>query len=165
RTEFQPRGFVTQPTMAPGLAQPILYPGPRLTTMFGLSTTGVGGIFYLPFIATGPMGTKAGQYTTRSGFGQTTGTVLAQQTVGSGGQDFFTVMGSDARTALGAGNLSLVAGGLNFRTTLAGTTPYASFQKVKLTLAPPIPSLSPAGFVAAGVLMLLAVGYALRRRL
>src|SRR5262245_63676991 len=105
RTEFQPRGFVTQPTMAPGLAQPILYPGPRLTTMFGLSTTGVGGIFYLPFIATGPMGTKAGQYTTRSGFGQTTGTVLAQQTVGSGGQDFFTVMGSDARTALGAGNL------------------------------------------------------------
>ena len=111
------------------------------------------------------MGTKAGKYTTRYGFAQTTGTVLAQQTVGTGGQDFFTVMGSDARTALGAGNLSLVAGGLNFRTTLAGQTGDASFQKVTLTLAPPIPSLSPAGFAAAGALVLLAAGYAMRRRL
>src|SRR5262249_29452374 len=30
-----------------------------------------------------------------------------------------------------------------------GTTPYASFQKVNLTFAPPIPSLSPAGLAAA----------------
>ena len=66
--------------------------------------------------------------------------------------------------ALGAGNPSLVAGGLSFRTTLNGTTPYASFQKVKLTLAPPIPSLSPAGLAAGGALVLLAAGYALRRR-
>jgi hypothetical protein len=34
-----------------------------------------------------------------------------------------------------------------------------------MSLAPPIPSLSPAGFAVAGVLLLLAVGYALRRRL
>ena len=40
-----------------------------------------------------------------------------------------------------------------------------SFQKVKLTLAPPIPSLSPAGGVAAAALVLLAAGYAMRRRL
>jgi hypothetical protein len=133
--------------------------------MFGVTTTGSGPIFYLPTIATGPMGTKAGQYTTRYGFGQTTGTVLAQQTSGTGGQDFFTVMGSDARSALGAGNLSLVAGGLSFRTTLAGTTPYASFHKVTLTLAPPIPSLSPAGLAAAAALVLLAAGWALRRRI
>src|SRR5262249_11690171 len=93
------------------------------------------------------------------------GRVIAQQTIGTGGQDFFTAMGSDARTALGAGNLSVVAGGLSFRSTLAGTAPYASFHKGTLTLAPPIPSLSPAGFVAAAALVLLAVGWALRRRI
>src|SRR5262249_61002127 len=137
---------------------------PHLPAILGVCTPVPGTIFYLPFIATGPMGTKAGQYTTRYGFAQTTGSVLAQQTTGTGGQDFFTVMGSDARTALGAGNLSLVAGGLSFRTTYAGTTPYASFQKVKLTLAPPIPSLSPAGVVAGAALVLLAAGYAMRRK-
>ena len=86
-------------------------------------------------------------------------------TGGSGSQDFFTVMGSDARTPLAAGNLSLVAGGISFRKTLAGETPYASFQKVSLTLAPPTPSLSPAGLAAAAALVLLAAGWALRRRL
>jgi len=73
-------------------------------------------------------------------------------------------MGSDARTPLGAGTLSLVAGGLSFRTTTAGTTPVASFQKVKLTLGAPIPSLSPAGLAAAASLLLLAAGWALRRQ-
>jgi len=110
------------------------------------------------------MGTQAGQYTTRYGFGQTTGTAIAQQSTGTAGQDFFTVMGSDVRTALGAGNLSLVAGGLSFRTTQSGTTPYASFHKVTLTLGAPIPSLSPAGLAAAAALVLLAAGWALRRR-
>ena len=138
--------------------------GPKLTTMMGLSTTGSAPVYYFPQIATGPMGTQAGQFTTQYGFGQTTGTVIAQQTDGTGGQDFFTVMGSDARTPLGAGNLSLVAGGLSFRNTFAGQTPYASFQKVKLTLGAPIPSLSPAGIAAAVLLVLLAAGWALRRR-
>ena len=61
------------------------------------------------------------------------------------------------------GNLSLVAGGLNFRTNLAGRIGYASFQKVKLTLGAPIPALSPAGLAAAVALVLLAAGWALRR--
>jgi hypothetical protein len=91
--------------------------------------------------------------------------VFAQQTTGTAGQDFLSVMGSDARTPLGAGNLSLVAGGLSFRNTLAGQTPYASFQKVSLTLGAPIPSLSPAGLAAAAALVLLAAGWALRKRL
>ena len=124
---------------------------------------GSGPIFYLPAIGIGPMGTPVGQSTVRDGFGHTTGTVLVQNTVYS--WTFFTAMGSDARTALGAGNLSLVAGGLSVRTTLRGTTSFASFQKVKLTLAPPIPSLSPAGLAAAAALVLLAAGWALRRRL
>ena len=42
---------------------------------------------------------------------------------------------------------------------------YGSYHKVYLTLAPFVPSMSPAGAAAAGALMLLAVGYALRRRL
>src|SRR5262249_31477318 len=43
--------------------------------------------------------------------------------------------------------------------------PYGSFAKVKLTLGAPIPSLSPAGLAAAAALVVLAAGYALRRRL
>ncbi|HZO08530.1 MAG TPA: hypothetical protein VFC77_04065, partial [Myxococcota bacterium] len=63
--------------------------------------------------------------------------------------------------------LSLVAGGLVFQrnfTTPTGT-PRGAFDKVTLTLAPPIPSLSPAGVAAAGALVLLGAGYALRGRL
>ena len=58
----------------------------------------------------------------------------------------------------------LVAGGLSFRHEGTAPTPYASFQKVKLTLGAPIPSLSPAGLAAAVALVLLAAGWALRRR-
>ena len=50
---------------------------------------------------------------------------------------------------------------------ISGTPPkqmYASYDKVFLTLAPFVPSMSPAGAAAAGALMLLAVGYAMRRR-
>jgi hypothetical protein len=166
RSVFLPRGFVTQPTMVPPPFSPILYPGPKVTSMLGVTTTGTGPIFYLPFtLATGPMGTLASAYTMHYGFGQTTGTVIAQQTTGSNGQDFFTVMGSDARTPLGAGNIALVAGGLSVRSDVAGLHPAASFQKVSLTLAPPIPSLSPAGITAAAALVLLAAGWVLRRRL
>jgi hypothetical protein len=41
---------------------------------------------------------------------------------------------------------------------------YASYDKAFMTLAPFVPSMSPAGAAAAGALMLLTVGYALRRR-
>jgi len=162
---FLAAGFVTQPTMFPAMGSPILYPGPKVTTMFGTTLVGEGMVFYLPVIATGPMGTKAGQFSTNYGFARTTGTAIAQQTCCSGGDDFFTVMGSDARTPLGAGNLSLVTGGLAFRNTVTGRELYATFDKVTLTVAPPIPSLSPTGVVAAAALVLLAVGYALHRRL
>ena len=130
--------------------------------MFGTTLAGTGPVFYFPQIGVGPMGTPVGQATTRYGFPNTTGTVLIQNT--SYSWTFFTLMGSDARTALGAGNISLVAGGVNFRNTLAGQAPYMSFQKVSLTLGAPIPSLSPAGAAAAAALILLAVGYALHRR-
>lgn len=162
---FLKAGVVTAPTMAPPPFNLILYPGPKLTTMFGLTNTMAGPTYYLMTIGMGPSGTMAGQITSNYGFQHTTGTVIGQQTTGTGGQDFFTFMGNDARTPLGAGNITTVAGGISFRNTLAGQTPYISMHHISLTLGAPIPSMSPAGFAAAGALMLLAVGYALRRRL
>ena len=167
RVAYRPRGFVTRPTMVPAPGSPILYPGPKVNTMFTTYKPWYP-TFYFPAIATGPMGTLASRVTTQYGFAHTTGTVIVQQHLGTGGPDFFTVMGSDARTPLGAGNLSLVAGGLTFRRNFSSPTvgvPYGSFDKVTLTLAPPTPSLSPAGGAAAVALVLLAAGYALRRRL
>jgi len=165
RMNYLPPGVVTQPTMIPPPLELILHPGPKLTTMFGLTTTGTGPIFRFPALGISTMGMSFGLSTSEYGFAHTTGTVIVQQTAGSGGDDFFTVMGSDARTPLGAGNISTVAGGIAFRNTLGGQTPYASFHKVWMSLGPPVPSLSPAGVAAAGALMLLAVGYALRRRI
>jgi hypothetical protein len=40
---------------------------------------------------------------THTGFPFTTGSVFVQQTTGTAGDDFFTLMGSDQRTLLGAG--------------------------------------------------------------
>jgi hypothetical protein len=103
--------------------------------------------------------------TTHWGFGHTTGTVIVQQNTGTGGASFFTVMGSDMRTPQGGGNISTVAGGLARRTNPVGATYTAQWDKVSLVLGPPVPSISPTGVAAAGALMLLAVGYSLRRRL
>ena len=89
--------------------------------------------------------------------------MIAQQTAGTYAQDFFTVMGSDMRSPLGAGNISLVSGGLGVR-RYRGSTLSASFGKIRMTLAPPLPSLSPAGLATAALLLVLAVGYAGRRR-
>ena len=131
--------------------------------MLGLTTTGTGPTFRIPAIGMSAMGMSVGQSTSEYGFAHKTGTVIVQWTAESGYQDFFTVMGSDARTPLGAGNISTVAGGISFRNVYSGQTPYASFHKVWMTLGPPVPSPSPAGVAAAGALMLLVVGYARRR--
>ena len=169
---FLARGYVTAPTMVPGAGQLILYPGPFVTTMFGNTMVpGTGMKFQLPAVPVTTMKTNmnAGQYTTNWGFPHTTGTVLVSAKTGTGGDDLFSVMGSDARTVLGGGNINTVAGGLARRNQLgqAGTvhTAYAQFDKLFLTIGAPVPSMSPAGFAVAGILMLLGVGYAFRRRL
>jgi hypothetical protein len=163
RMNYVRPGVVTQPTMQTPSLNFVQYPGPKLTTMLGLSTTGAGPIYRFAAIGTSAGGMSVGMSDTEFGFAHTTGTVIAQQTAGTGGDDFFTVMGSDARTPLGAGNISTVAGGITFRNTIDGQTPYATFHKVWMTLGQPVPSLSPAGIAAAAALVLLAVGYALRR--
>jgi len=159
-------GVVTIPVIPPTPNGLVLFPGPKLTTGGGnTATMGMTMTFMLPPIGFSTMGMSAGQITSNYGFAHTTGTIIGQQSVGTGGDDFFTFDGNDARTPLGAGNISTVAGGISFRNTLAGQTPYISMHKVWMSLGAPIPSMSPAGFAAAGALMLLAVGYALRRRL
>jgi hypothetical protein len=73
-----------------------------------------------------------------------------------------TITGTDNRTPLGAGNITLVAGGIGNRITSGRT--FVDFDRVKMRMAYPTPSVSPAGVAAGAVLMVLAVGYALRRR-
>lgn len=148
---------------SPSAAVPFSFSTVQIATMLGLSTTGTSQTFRLPPLGVSAMGMPFGQVTSEYGFAHTTGTVIVQKTAGSGNDDFFTVMGSDARTPLGAGNISTVAGGIAFRDTYTRQTPYASFHKIWMTLGPPVPSLSPAGVAAAGALMLLAVGYARQR--
>ena len=168
RKVYLARGYVTSPTMAPPAGGLITAPGPFVTTMFGNTQISPSGVT-LRAPAVTPGMTMTGQYTTHEGFPHTTGTVLVQQSQGSSRDQFFTVMGSDARTPLGAGNLNLVAGGLGRRNQFYKSSVlrarYAQFDKVFLTLGPPVPSLSPAGVAAAGLLILFAAGYALRRRL
>jgi hypothetical protein len=153
-----PRGpvYVTVPTMFPAMGSLILHPGPFVTTMLGNT-------------ATMPSGMKLqvpplDSVTTEWGFPHTTGTVIVQQDRGSGGDDFFVVMGSDLRTPLGAGNLSTVAGGLARRSSdELGSDTYAGFDRVSRSFGAPVPSLSPSSIAAAGILLLLAAGYAIHR--
>jgi hypothetical protein len=155
---FLAPGVVTQPLIPPTPNGLVYFPGGKLTTG-GMTTLtcggGCGAIYQL----------GKGQSTTNTGFPQTTGTVYVQQSPGTGGGDAFTVKGYDKRTALGAGAIGLVAGAMSTRNTIAGSTPYSGYTRLFMTMTPKVPSMSPAGFAAAGTLMLLAVGYAMRRRL
>jgi len=157
---YDPRGIVTIPLVPPTINGFVIYPGPQCCGGTGSPFSPL----YLSTLTTTPMGFQAAQAISNTGFPFTTGTVFAQQTTGTGGPDLLTAMGSDMRTALGAGNITLVAGGLSFRRSVASSSSYASLGRVKMTLSAPIPSLSPAGLTAASALVLLAAGYALRRR-
>ena len=150
QTYLVPPGIVTQPLEPPTSSGLITAPGPVVSTI----PCSHGGDTAYPCTVI------------RTGFPFTTGTVFAQQSTGIAGDDFFTAMGSDLRTALGAGNIALIAGGLSRRVSPYGRFPngWASFGRVQITLAPPTPSLSPAGLATAALLLLLAAGYAARRR-
>jgi len=154
--DIHPRtlNVVTQPLVAPMPGSPITAPGPTVPGGTSPSCPGTGAGWGCTFTDT------------HTGFPFTTGTVIAQQSTGSAGAEFFTVMGSDMRTALGAGNITLVAGGLSLRhgAGLPSVTSWASYGRVQMTLSVPTPSLSPPGVAAAAVLVLLAVGYAQRSR-
>ena len=153
-----PSYFITGPLvtfMTQGLTIPLVYGGKQTTG--GLLTTqgGMGPILY----------GNLGVVSTNVGWKATTGVVLIQQTTGQVGADFFSLTGSDNRTAGGRGNITLVSGGMTRQAGAGTPTRYAAWHKAQITFSEPVPSMSPAGFAAAVALMLLAVGYALRRRL
>lgn len=116
------------------------------------------------------MGSGAPDSNLNYGFPWTTGAVTAQNTgtnQGMAATTTLTAMGLDARTGLGSGNLTLVAGGASHRFGLATMNPqdFSSLDVVQLRMgSTKTPSSSPAGLAAGAVLMLLAVGFALRPR-
>jgi hypothetical protein len=101
----------------------------------------------------------------------TTGTVKVSNTgtnMAAPANTILSAMGYDNRTALGAGKITMVAGGTTHRMAKATKNPqnYAAFDIVNLTIGQtPVPAMSPMGLATAAVLMMLAVGYAFRRRL
>ena len=101
----------------------------------------------------------------------TTGTVAISNTGMNGTQmatTVLTAMGYDQRTALGAGRITLVAGGTTHRMSKATQNPqnYSALDIVNLDFGQSaVPAMSPMGLATAAVLMMLAVGYAFRRRL
>ena len=101
------------------------------------------------------------------GFPWTTGQVYARNTgtnMGAMATTTLSATGSDARTPGGQGVITMVAGGASAR--LNSAQYFSAIDIVRMTIgdAPPTPASSPAGLAAGAVLMLLAVGYAARRR-
>lgn len=99
-----------------------------------------------------------------TGFSWTTGIAYAQATQVTPYNPTpwtATTTGTDSRTPLGAGNITLVTGQM-------GRGPgqsYASVSRVRMKLKRILPSMSPGGLAALAGLMLVVVGYASRRRL
>jgi hypothetical protein len=69
----------------------------------------------------------------------------------------------DNRTVGGAGTIQLVGGGLSQR-ALTGDNANRAWIQLTLAKTTVVPSMSPTGFAAAAGLILLAAGYAARRR-
>ena len=100
------------------------------------------------------------------GFPWTTGTVTVLNTetqLGTPRTTTLTAMGSDSRNAMGAGNITLVAGGTTYR--IGAGQNFSALDVVTMTISPYTPGLSPAGVGFAGALIALTAGYVLRRRL
>ena len=167
---------VTQPRTAPTTNSviPSTQAGPFVTSMGALTScpsTTMGGAFpNIPLTGslacvtgTGPLLSGPGNTgRTATGFPFTTGTVLVQWTTNTMTLGLHTISGSDARTARGVGNISLVAGGL--ATNTFTMTASRQVSRIDITFSEKAPSITPGGIAAAAVLMVLAVGFTLRKR-
>jgi hypothetical protein len=128
--------------------------------MQGKATTG--GVITAPGAIVG-MGPPETNYST--GFPFTTGKVQATNpTTGNGrGTTMLTLTGMDIMTGMGGRNIVMVASAITKR-IIAGTT-YLHLENLNMTLSPlEVPSMS-RGAYAVAALLVLATGYALRRRL
>jgi len=117
------------------------------------------GMITQPGVQVGTGSTSGNAYT---GFPMTTGSVYVKVTIGVTGTSTLSVSGSDARTPEGAGNITLVAGGLLHRLLTGQAMVYQ--DTLRMRMVEPTPSMSPAGVAAGALLIVLVVGYALRRR-
>jgi hypothetical protein len=97
------------------------------------------------------------------GFPWTTGMITVTATMAGGVGEQWFLTGKDQRVASGAGALQMVSGSLSLRTT---TLDNANRGWVRLVLVGPeeVPALSPVALATTAGLMLLAAGYAMRRR-
>lgn len=103
------------------------------------------------------------------GFPWTTGMVTAQNVEtnqGQAGTSTLTGAGSDSRNGLGIGNITLVAGGTShrFSTILMNPQNFANLDVIQMTISGGVPAMSSRGIAAGAVLLIVAAGYALRRR-
>jgi len=128
---------------------------------FGASPAGT-----VTFFMFTPNGTMSGftNKATSAGFPWTTGMLTIIHPLAAGVGETFSITGMDNRTAGGAGTIQLVAGSLSNRAT-SGPNANRGWVQLQLAARPDaVPSMSPAGIAATAGLMLLAVGYVLRRR-
>lgn len=99
-----------------------------------------------------------------SGFPWTTGMLTIQAALASGAPETWMITGKDSRTAMGAGTIQMVSGSLSLRTE-TGDNANRGWIRLELARLTPVPSMSPLGLAAMVGLLLLAFGYATRRRI
>ena len=110
-------------------------------------------------------GTGTNSTNTNTGFPWTTGVMTGIATEDLPVQpSTFTFTGSDNRTDLGLGNITLVSGGLSFRQP--ANSVFIQASKITMTIAARdnLPSMSPPGLAALATLIVVGAGYAVRRR-
>jgi hypothetical protein len=101
-----------------------------------------------------------------SGFPWTTGMLTIKATAAGGAGESWKITGRDNRNAKGVGAIKMVSGALSQR-TVTGDNANRGWVRLNLMRSPEpgVPALSPVALAATAGLMLLAAGYAMRRRL
>ena len=134
-----------------------------------IGRTSPAGVITVP----GPTFGTAGTPSTNLNFGMpwTTGMIVASGSNGGGANTTWAFTGSDTRTPLGSGMVSLVAGGLGQRigAGLASGLTFVNVDSITMTFSPPpppvaVPAMTPA-VTAAVAFAMLSIGFVLRRRL
>jgi hypothetical protein len=126
------------------------------------TSAGNNGLIITAGVASGPPGTDSTN--TNTGFPWTTGMVSAIVTTKlPTTNSTLTGTGSDMRTPLGAGNITLVAGGISHREP--SIMHFASLDSISMVVkARNLPSMSPTGLAALATMITLGAGFASRKR-
>jgi hypothetical protein len=118
------------------------------------------------FAWTGGNATGLTNAASSSGFPWTTGMLTIKATAAGGVGESWKITGKDNRNTKGVGLIKMVSGSLSQRTA-TGDNANRGWIKLNLMRSPEpgVPALSPVALAATAGLMLLAAGYAMRRRL